>query len=544
MTCSAGPAPSSPFRLSTRHALSRIGAALIAYAIAWQLGFWHWALPVGVLFVATWALPYRWWPVLVLAATLQGTLLDLLYQQFTEQPAWPSALHFMLGMVAPTLLVIPGVTLLRHQGDELGRPVDMPRVARLHVAALLVASLCALKDLAYVLADGQLIDIDQRQGTIISVHALGTADDLAILTPFVISHFIGAFVGIMLLAPLAMWWSTRQAQPHNRDILAFTATWLMPTAAAYLLLAEQFALMQASEILRLPLLVAVIVAALRHGWRGAALAIVLVSVTVGVQDHLGSVRVQPILLQSFIAIAGAMGLLFGAARDELSQRDREMTRLAERLRDTAHRNQTQADDLRRWITSEVHDEVGQNLTALQMQLKLAENASGQPGLFAPMREIIGHMRASVSALLGSLRPAGLDEFGLRRTLDEGSIRQLMQAAGVAYNVRLRGDVRLLERLPDDVQVSIYRIVQEAATNTLRHAGADRFDVGLRIGNTGNTIQVVLRCVDNGNGIDHTWRGRGGIGLNGIEDRVLSLGGKMRFRSSSRGAHLLAVLGYL
>ena len=514
---------------------------MVAYAIAWQLGFWHWALPIGVLFVAAWGLPARWWPLLVLATAVQGTLLDLLYQHFTEQPAWPSLWHFMLGMVAPALLVLPGVALLRYQGDELGRPVDVPRIARLHIAALLVAGLYMLKDLVYVLADGQLIDIDQRHGTVASVHVLGTASDAAILTPFAISHFIGAFVGIMLLSPLAIWWSTRGAQPHNRDILVFTATWLLPTAAAYLLLAESFSLIQASEILRLLLLAAVVVASLKHGWRGAALAAVLVSVTVEVQDHLGSTHVQPILLQAFIAIVGAMGLLFGAARDELLRRDWEMTQLAERLRDTARRNQTQADDLRRWITSEVHDEVGQNLTALQMQVKLAENASGQPGLFAPMREIISHMRTSVSMLLGSLRPAGLDEFGLRRTLDEGSIRQLMGAAGVVYRVRLSGDDRLLERLSDQVQVSIYRIVQEAATNTLRHAGADRFDVALRIGTAGNSVRVFLRCADNGKGLHHAQRSRGGIGLDGIDDRVLSLGGKMRFRITRRGAHLLVVL---
>ena len=100
---------------------------------------------------------------------------------------------------------------------------------------------------------------------------------------------------------------------------------------------------------------------------------------------------------------------------------------------------TQADDLRRWITSEVHDELGQNLTALQMQVKLAESASGQPGLFASMREIIGHMRASVSVLLGSLRPAGLDEFGLHRTLDEGAaaFRDLDRGRSAAAKIVLR-----------------------------------------------------------------------------------------------------------
>ena len=544
MTHHAPPTLPANLRLSTAQALKRILAASLAYAIAWQLGFWHWALPVGVMFVAAWALPYRWWPLWVVVATLQGSVIDLLYQLSSESPAWPSPLHWFLGMAAPPLLAMPGAAWLRSRGDALGQPVNVASVTRMLLAALLVATLYVAKDLVYVLADGQVIDIDQRSGKIVGVAKLGAPDDMAVLVPFATSHFIGAFVGIMLLAPLAMWWYSRHSLPANRTILISAAKYLPPMAAVYLLLAGYFAQIQSGEILRLMLLAVVIISALNNGWRGATLAILVASVAVEVQYVLGSPHAHSLLLQSFIAIAGAMGLLFGAARDELAKRDREMSLLAERLRDTARRNQTQADDLRRWITSEVHDEVGQNLTALQMQLKLAENASNQPRLFAPMREIIGHMRNSVSSLLGSLRPAGLDEFGLRRTLDEGSIRQLMQAAGVDYRVNLRGESGFLEQLPDEVQVSIYRIVQEAATNTLRHAGADRFVVTLRTRRVGGALQVVLRCCDNGIGLDTAPRRQGGIGLVGIEDRVLSLGGEVRLRSNTHGTSLLAVLRHI
>lgn len=541
MTRPYGPTSTDAPHLSTRSAWVHIGIALLAYSVAWYLGFWYWALPVGVLFAAAWLLPYRWWPAWVVAATLQATMLDMLYQRFTEQPPWPSLLHYILGMLAPPLLAMLGAILLHRGSGDSGRRAGMNGIVRLHLAALLVATLFAAKDLVYVLADGKVIDIDQRTGQILSTTHLATLNDAAALIPFALSHFIGAYIGVMLLVPLAMWWRTRSAQTRNRDILTFTAKYLLPVALAYLLLSDYFARAQAGEILRLLLLVAIMVAAMKEGWRGASLATLTVSLVIGVQDHLGTNPVHPLLLQSFIAITGSMGLLLGAARDELIRRDVEMSRLTHRLRETARRNQTQADNLRRWITSEMHDEVGQNLTALQMQLKLAENSSGLPALFAPMRQIIGHMRASVSTLLVGLRPAGLDEFGLCRTLNEGSIRQLMQAAGVDYHVRLRGDVHALERLPEAAQISLYRIVQEAATNTLRHAHASRFDVHLRIRAHEGTVQVVLRCADNGIGMVPGRRRPGGIGLDGIEDRVLSLGGRLRIHGDAHGTRLLVVL---
>lgn len=500
-----------------------------------------WDISEGIAFAAFWSLPGRWWLWLSLAFVSQGTLIDAWRQSFNELPVWPSLWHYFLGTITPNIFTMIGVGWLRRHGDELDRPAKIAGIARLHVAALLVAALFAIKDLVYVITEGQVGEI-LTGGMIANMVPLGTPNDAALLVPFALSHFIGVFVGIMLVVPLAMWWCTRRSESRNWEILLAGAKWLAPVAVAYLLSAEWFAHMQAAELLRLLLLVTVVVFALQYGWRGAALAAFVVSLAVAVQDHMGSTAVQPLLLQSFIAIAGAMGLMFGAARDELTLRTREMGELADRLRDTARRNQTQADELRRWITSEVHDEMGQNLTALQMQIRLAENESGRPALFAPMREIAGHMRKSVSTLLGSLRPAGIDEFGLGRTLAEGSIAQLLRAAGMTYSLRISGDADALERLPDEAQVTLYRIVQEAATNALRHANASRFRVGLRVCSCGGSTGIVLCCADDGVGINPTGRRTGGLGLHGIEDRVIAIGGRLRIRGSGHGTSILAVIG--
>jgi two-component system sensor histidine kinase UhpB len=290
--------------------------------------------------------------------------------------------------------------------------------------------------------------------------------------------------------------------------------------------------------------------AFRGGWRGASCGLSAASVLIAVLGNAQGDFAATREVQVLMVVAGTILLLLGVAVDslrirerELAQRNRELGELAQRLRDTARRNQTQADDLRRWITGEVHDEVGQNLTALQLQIRLAENDSGQLQLFTPMREIVGHMRHSVSALLNQLRPAGIDEFGLRRTLAEGSVAELLRLAGVRYRLFIDGDAGALDALPDEAQVSLYRIVQETATNALRHANPTRFSVHLRMDRVGGQVHVILRCADDGSGIDQGQCRTGGLGLHGINDRVASFGGRLRIKSDERGTRILAVIAF-
>ena len=166
--------------------------------------------------------------------------------------------------------------------------------------------------------------------------------------------------------------------------------------------------------------------------------------------------------------------------------------------------------------------------------------AGASGQFAPAWDIIAHMRQSVSGLMASLRPAGLDEFGLASALQGGAIRELAESAGLAYRIRIEDDDNLLDRLGNDTQTAIYRIVQEAATNAVRHADASRIEVLLRARRIRDCISIGLSVVDDGRGIamapKHPYKP--GIGLQGIRDRVLVLGGRLRIRSGMDGTRLV------
>jgi two-component system sensor histidine kinase UhpB len=177
-------------------------------------------------------------------------------------------------------------------------------------------------------------------------------------------------------------------------------------------------------------------------------------------------------------------------------------------------------------------------------VKLAQARLQQAGLEdigTSINGILAHMRRALHRLLDDLRPAVLDEFGLLRALDEGPIRDLFNAAGIRYRTELHGDPRLLD---DDIRTTIYRLAQESATNTVKYAGASEFRLRLRIGERNGSVLALLDLRDDGVGLPETLVGPsadGGRGLQGMRNRVTSLGGVFRLRPGTRGVRLHVLL---
>jgi two-component system sensor histidine kinase UhpB len=293
--------------------------------------------------------------------------------------------------------------------------------------------------------------------------------------------------------------------------------------------------------------------AFRHGWRGAALAMIVSSLGTSLLDQqLGHVPAAAGYL--FLAVAGSGTLMLGSATDALRRSrqrvaeqnihlaavNRRLDQLAQQLRAAARGNLQTEENQRRHMAAELHDELGQNITAIQTHVKLAQARLRQAGLEdigTSINGILAHMRRALHRLLDDLRPAVLDEFGLLRALDEGPIRDLLKAAGIHYLTELHGDPRLLD---DDTRTTIYRLAQESATNTVKHAKASEFRLRLRIGERHGTVLALLDLRDDGIGLPER-PPRGGRGLQGMRDRVTSLGGLFRLRPTPRGVHLRVLL---
>jgi signal transduction histidine kinase len=210
--------------------------------------------------------------------------------------------------------------------------------------------------------------------------------------------------------------------------------------------------------------------------------------------------------------------------------------LSERVSRDAMRRVVDAQELeRKRLARELHDETGQALTSILLGLKSLEQAvdsdEGRTEV-ASLRDLVVSTLQDVRRLAVELRPSALDDFGLAPAL-ERLVDTYRQHASVPVHLEIQvGD----ERLPSEVETSLYRMVQEALTNVTKHAGAN----GISILLARKPSSVVLVVEDDGVGFDPGTMRDGGLGISGMKERVALVGGRIRVESApGRGTTLAA-----
>lgn len=517
-----------------------------------QVGFFHWLVANGALFAALWWLPRRWWPWLcaatIAARHVNGVIVALHTRDILDGflGYWPGPVQYVLGNVLEPFLVMTGVLVLRRLSLSPTGPMLPERIVPLLLGGLVSGLMVAGKDLAYVLSEGRVGDIRANlRGNYV---ALGSPDDAALLGTFAISHALGTFIAILLVAPLVPWLATAENRGGSGRIVRSALHWMVPAGALYLFVALRIPGSNLSELLRVLLLVGTVVFAMRHGWRGALLSTLATSVVIALEDHLGQPAYNPVRLQAYLGISGTMGLLLGASMDNFRQQAHTLREARERsdllARDlylAAARNLHTEERERRRLASELHDEFGQNLTALQTHLKLAErdfDAAGRPAALAPLFDLTGAMRQNISGVLESLRPAALDQMGLYAAIERGAVRRLAEDAGLDFETYLEGDARVLAGFNDTQLIAAYRLAQEAVTNVVRHARASRCSVRLRAEQRRGMSWLFIDVRDDGiGGADCFLQGRG---LTNMRDRVLALGGCLHVSELRPGSRIHAL----
>lgn len=198
---------------------------------------------------------------------------------------------------------------------------------------------------------------------------------------------------------------------------------------------------------------------------------------------------------------------------------------------------------RKALARELHDELGQRLTALNLLLHraLPHFKTGEARvLWKQAEHELESLVGLVRDLSVSLRPPGLDFFGLEPTVRQLLERQL--AGGPDWIFEYAG---LPQRLAPTLEISVYRIVQESLTNIVRHAGASHVVVEMNGGADGRELELIVR--DDGRGFDAAcWRedvARAGCaGLAGMSERIQLLGGAFEVDSRpGRGTRITATL---
>ncbi|MFY9550977.1 MAG: sensor histidine kinase [Thermoanaerobaculia bacterium] len=184
------------------------------------------------------------------------------------------------------------------------------------------------------------------------------------------------------------------------------------------------------------------------------------------------------------------------------------------------------------ISRDLHDGIGQSLTALRIQLELLEQrvAERDPSLSpeaASARELAESCLADVRQLSRVLRPPMLDDLGLGPTL-RWLARTLQEKTGIVIDLRLEGEEA---RADPGVETLVYRLVQEALTNVVKHAGTR--SAAVAVTREGRRIRV--RVEDGGRGFDAarilSAADESGSGVRGMRDRVHFFDGRFTVRST-------------
>lgn len=187
------------------------------------------------------------------------------------------------------------------------------------------------------------------------------------------------------------------------------------------------------------------------------------------------------------------------------------------------------EEERRTIARELHDEIGQHLTALRLLLESAGKAIPPPknSQLANALAVVDDLTARVRELSLDLRPAMLDDLGLAHALLWHTDRYTQQT-GIAV---ILGHQGLEERLPAQVETAVYRIVQEALTNVARHAKTHQATVQILV-NAGATVLIE----DAGQGFDlgAALARHASTGLSGMRERAERLGGQLIIESAPGG----------
>jgi signal transduction histidine kinase len=200
--------------------------------------------------------------------------------------------------------------------------------------------------------------------------------------------------------------------------------------------------------------------------------------------------------------------------------EREMRELSQQLVATQ-------EEERRHLSRELHDHVGQVLTALRMELGRIERGRSpqdtRVGLaLGEAKQLVDKMFRTVRDLALGLRPSMLDDLGLRAAL-EWHVRDVSRRSGVDVELTIEGQV---DSLPDRYQTCVYRAIQEALTNCVRHAKATTVAVRL----TAADRRLDISVKDDGVGFEPRAH-RDGLGLRGIEERVREIGGVLTIGAS-------------
>lgn len=485
---------------------------LALYPFAWMAlsagSNLYWLLPAGLRLGMLWMLPRQsWWKM----AVLEWAGIVVLSQS-------RGAFESLPGLVASTVLpwciyalVLRGIG--RHGRDTPSREA----LPRLLMAGLVAAIFTTIALTAIDLNDDGVLP--------------------AALPTMLVSYALGDFAGIVVVVPivLALW------DQSGTDRIAWNALFANGMVLGPLLVMLGLYALPVIEAPVYPLVLAlfpVFGIAYRFGWRPGAIAFGLLSL--GVHSLSGPIEALwgPGQLQLLFTVAGCAALLLGVASETQRVQRSALTATVEALflrrnqmTDVADRMALLQQQERRRIGIELHDQLGQDMTAIATRLRVVERTAAEESVktgLASIGRLVDDAHAHLREAINDLHPAVIDRFGLARALCEGPMAEMLRDRGIEYVPEIEGDI---DQLNETIAMSLYRICQETANNCVRHVGSGRFRIAISL-LAGPHDAVVSLSIDDDGGEVPVYKTRTGRGLKSIADRAEALGAAYRFNLQS------------
>lgn len=483
---------------------------LAVYPVAWAALFLvsssYWFLPAGLRLAVLSFLPRRVWWVMA----LEEWLLLALFALVSGTHASPVA--FALATLAPWC-VYAGADLLYMR--PIAREPTPQAMGRLWLTGVTVSLSSAMVLTAADSLNGRPPDQ---------------------LSDRVFLYAVGDFIGIVVMAPLLM--LVRESLFENRREL--WAAFAKGQVVLPSLLLVVLTLSPLPQGIRYPVLLSTLVLyvlAFHRGWRSTVLALALLSTAVYLLTPLmGGFR--PTQLQMLTAVSGSAALLLGTATDVLRLQGTALgstvhllSMHTHALRQAANRLSSRQEDELRRLGNELHDQLGQDMTAIATQLRLVERQATDPRLQRELQgigQLVTGAHNHLRELIAMVHPLTLDRFGLVRALSAGPLAEMALKQGIDYRCIADDGANRLPRL---VAVAIYRICQEATTNAVKHGCGGRLHViiAMSAGEGGDVLD--LRIEDDAGRLEIPAH-RMGFGLQTIQDRAQALGAMYRFNTRS------------
>ena len=480
-------------------------------------------IPAGIRVAAYLVLPRKYWlTVLFTEIIIVLTLIQPTYQYvFT---------HFILTFVASALPL--GCVYLYKQYRQNWTIFDLSSMIALTVLLFTTAILSGIN-----LSLGFSFEEYYESNSVLSNINIVTLQQFA----------AGDLLGMLIVVPISLYINSMLISKKRIDIKKHVLIACIVSSVFAILYALLYFI--PLYYIRLFTVIIMVILAFKFGLFAAIISVlwmsVIISMTYIVYPQSSNNYENQILFLSIAFITLGIGALIDkyqqlmrqmvAKNKSLAISNTELNRVINKNRSLLMHMSTIQEQERQRLSTDLHDEVGQNVTAISLELSIMTKLNPTDLIHDSIQRIkmiLERINNTTHRLISTLHPRAIKDLGLIPAIESSEFMSLLQHASIDCNFEYNGDFSLLN---EEQNINIYRILQETVSNTVKYAQASEFIIQLQCDDT----SVTLLIMDNGKGIIQT--NKDGFGLLGIKERVLFLQGTHQMFSDDKGTrHIIAL----